>query len=178
MADFKHIIPFILDAEGGYANNPADKGGETMKGITYSVWVSVFGESHGRFMDMSQEDWGQIFKNNYWDAMLGNKINSQRVADLIVDWVWGSGKHFPEKDVQEVLNHSFGTHLATDGVFGQATIDAINTVDDKELYYDLVQRHIQYVNSIVANNPTQEVFLKGWCNRMDSLTKFENNGNN
>src|ERR1017187_7977633 len=103
MADFTHIIPFIKTAEGGWVDNVNDSGGETNKGITYTTWVSFFGADHDRFMAMSDEDWGAIFKKDYWDQMLGDQIQSQRIADIIVDWVWGSGKHYPEADIQDIL---------------------------------------------------------------------------
>ena len=41
--DSKHIQPFILYREGGYANF-ANEGTETMRGIQYTTWVSIFGE--------------------------------------------------------------------------------------------------------------------------------------
>ena len=35
MADYRKLIPFILQQKGGYVNNPADKGEETNKRITW-----------------------------------------------------------------------------------------------------------------------------------------------
>ena len=43
--------------------------------------------------------------------------------------------HYPELDVQEVLNISFAEHLTQDGDFGQATIKAINEVNENDLVY-------------------------------------------
>src|ERR1035437_10952947 len=99
MANGLKIIPFIKIAEGGWVNDPNDAGGETNKGITYSVWIANFGNTHSRFMTMSDADWFLIFKKNYWDKILGDQIKSQRIADMIVDWVWGAGIHYPEADV-------------------------------------------------------------------------------
>lgn len=174
MADFKHVIPFIKKAEGGWVNDPADTGGETNKGITYKVWCTVFGTSnHDRFMKMSDEDWGAIFKPLFWDVMLGDGINSQRIADMIVDWVWGSGKHYPECDIQDILIHTFGQHITEDGNFGPATIAAINAVDEQKEYDAIVAKRFWYLDQIVKAHPTNQRFIKGWQNRMNNLIAFE-----
>lgn len=174
MADSTKIIPFILQAEGGYSITPGDLGGETNKGITYAVWCSVFGnDAHDRFMAMSNDDWSIIFKKLYWDKILGDSINSQRISDFICDWVWNSGIHFPEKDIQEILITSFGQHITADGCFGPATIASINSVDEPTEWADIIARRLQYYESIVAQNPSQDKFLQGWKNRVNNLVAFE-----
>lgn len=176
MADYTHIIPFIKLAEGGYVNNPNDQGGETNEGITYTTWQSVFGDTHARFMTMADADWDQIFKTLFWDAMLGDQINSQRIADIIVDWVWGSGKYYPEADVQDILIHAFGAQIAEDGDFGPQTIAAINAADEPTLWNDLIAKRTWYFNQCVAVRPTNKVFLQGWLNRLNNLVTFETTG--
>jgi len=173
MADFKHVIPFIKKAEGGWVNNPNDTGGETNKGITYSVWCTVFGATHDRFMAMSDTDWGVIFKKLYWDQILGDQINSQRIADLIVDWVWGSGKHYPEADIQDILIHTFGAHISEDGNFGNLTIAALNAAPEQGEWDAIVAKRFWYLDQIVLVNPKDQEFLQGWKNRMNNLIAFE-----
>ena len=38
MADARKLVPFILKWEGGFVNDPADKGGATNKGITLKTF--------------------------------------------------------------------------------------------------------------------------------------------
>ena len=174
MANRNKIIPFIKSAEGGWSNNSLDKGGETNKGITYSVWIKHFGaDAHDRFMAMSNEDWGIIFYNEYWNKILGDKINSQRIANMIVDWVWNCGTYFPEKDIQIILVEIFEKHIVEDGVFGQATIDAINQSDEAMEYQHIIDRRLEYYQQIVDATPSQSIFLKGWQTRVFNLQKFE-----
>ena len=189
MASSIHIVPFIKKAEGGLSKNtndtasknpiPDGSGYHTNKGITWTVWEGVFGnttDSIARFYAMSDSDWNVIFKKLFWDAILGDKINSQRIADLIVDWTWGSGKFYPEEDIQIILNTFFNDHLVVDGCFGQATIDAINSANEPSLWQDIVNKRFDYLQQIVNKNPSQSIYLQGWKNRMNNLIKFEITG--
>ena len=36
--NFNKLINFIFESEGGYSNNPYDKGGKTNYGITHSIY--------------------------------------------------------------------------------------------------------------------------------------------
>lgn len=38
MAKIEPLSKFILSWEGGYVNNPNDKGGATNKGVTIATW--------------------------------------------------------------------------------------------------------------------------------------------
>lgn len=187
MADYKHLPKFILLAEGGEVTDTTDTasvnpcpdgtGVHTNKGITWTVWSSKNGTSQDsidRFHAMSFDDWCLIFKGLFWDKALGDKINSQRIADAIADWLWGSGVHYPELDIQIILDTLFNDHLAEDGCFGQMTVDAINAADEQTLWDDIVARRLKYLKDIVLANPPQIKFLKGWQNRMNNLIAFEN----
>ena len=186
MANYKNIIPFILKAEGGLSKNPADtasqnpvpdgSGFHTNRGITWTVFSGVFGigdDSIKRFYEMNMDDWGTIFKKLYWDQILGDLIISERIAAICVDWIWGSGKHYPEIDIQDILIHVFGQHITEDGNFGQHTIDAINGVDEQKLWDAIVAKRFWYLDQIVLAHPSQSIWLKGWQNRMNELIEFE-----
>ena len=174
MADLKLIIPFIKKAEGGYVNDPLDKGGETMQGITYAVWCSVFGpNAHERFIKMATTDWEQIFKTLFWDKIQGDKINSQRIANTLADWVWGSGLYYPKLNVQIILNF-YGANIKADGIFGNGTLAALNAANEENVYKSLIKKRFDYIENIVSNYPAQIRFIQGWKNRLNALDKFNN----
>lgn len=189
MANYKTLVPFIKRAEGGLTKNPADtassnpvpdgRGYHTNKGITWTVWSGFYGTdaaSIKRFYDMSDDDWGVIFKKLFWNKVLADSIKSQRIADVIVDWVWGSGFHYPEVDIQDILAHTFGEHISVDGQFGPATIAALNESDEQKLWDTIVAKRFWYLDQIVAIHPSNSIFLQGWKNRMNHLIEFEKSG--
>lgn len=183
------LAPFILNAEGGLSNNPKDSASEhpcpymykgvnnwhTNKGIQWSVFSSKYGDSRAiadRFFAMSLLDWDSIFYPFYWMPILGNKINNQYIANMIGDEVWMSGKHSPEKEVQEILDTLFGDNLVTDGDFGEDTIVAINSANQDELYKDITSRRKQMYVDMVSKNINDKEFLNGWLSRVDNLVSY------
>ena len=177
MANYKSLIPFILYWEGGYQKDPNDLSGtDTNKGITYTTWKSVFGDTHDRFMKMVPEDWETIFKNKYWDLMCGDKINYQSIVNLCVDWCWASGRHYPSIDIQDILIHAFGNHITEDGQFGPATVAAINGDDEQRLLSTIIEKRMWYCDQVVLAHPSQQKFIKGWKNRINSLVNFNKTG--
>jgi lysozyme family protein len=171
MANYQLIVPFIIKSEGDWVDNPEDSGGETMKGITYATWQRYYGATYSRFIAMADEDWSTIFKNGYWNVIKGDDINSQKIANTIVDFFWNSGG-YAEVDSQILLNALFSDHLTVDGCFGQLTINAINEADATSFYNALIERRKQFYLDIVEKNPSQKEFLQGWMNRITNLIAF------
>ena len=168
MAEIKKLAPWILKWEGGFVNDPLDKGGATNKGVTIAVWKSQGYDKDGDGdIDVADlklitiEDATNIMKKNYWDRWKADQIKSQAVANTLVDWVWGSGKWgiiIP----QRILG------LKDDGIVGAKTLEAINNAKP-EFLDKLYLARFNFLDGIVASNPSQKRFIKGWKNRMNDL---------
>ena len=165
---------FIKSKEGGLSKETSDtasadkvpdgSGYHTNKGITWTTWKSVFGsglDSIRRFYAMSDEDWGKVYKPLYWDKMGGDKINSQRIADTLVHWAWGSGLEIPSKAIQGIV----GTKQ--DGIIGDKTIDAINNSNEADTFTKIKQAHIDHWNNLLKN--PKYSMNKGWITRLNDL---------
>jgi lysozyme family protein len=175
MANESKMFPFLRKWEGKYANNPADRGGETMIGVTYTLWCSIFGtDCHDRFLAMAPEDWEKCTAY-FWNAVLGDQIISERIAHTMFDWAWGSGKYNPDHDLQHILNVCFHAGLVEDGNPGKLTLDAINSADEPTLWEALKKARFQYYQDCVTAHPQNAEFLNGWNNRMNDLILFEEN---
>lgn len=187
MADAKKLVPFILGWEGGYVNDPDDSGGETNRGITIATWKAAghdcsekipsinttgykgkpvtYKDVTKSLYEMTDEQWFEIFKKKYWDRWKADQIKSQSVANILVDWVWGSGKWgiiIP----QRILG------VTQDGIVGPKTIAALNARDPQELFMQIKNARGQYLEDIIKKTPSNEKFRKGWFNRLNAL-KYE-----
>lgn len=164
MAKAELLKDFILKWEGGFSDHPADRGGATNKGITLATFRQFYGKDStvDDLRSMTDAQWLHIFKTGYWDRWKADDIESQSVANILVDWVWASGV-YGIKEPQKLLG------LTADGIVGPATLKAVNSQDAKEFFEKLKEARISFVERIVASNPSQKVFLNGWKNRINDF---------
>lgn len=193
MANYKSIIPFIFRWEDGVPASwatrplqeqfgkakekglvilPFDKGGPTVCGITYntySQWCKMTGKGKPTaesMVAMTLEDWLSVYKTLFWDKIHGDRIGSQRVADMLVDWCWTSGVPWPVRRVQGILC------IRQDGIVGSQTIYELNCWNGDLLVEDIKKERIDYYEGIAKRNHTQAKFLQGWINRTNDCAKW------
>lgn len=169
MAKAELLKPFILQWEGGFVDDPLDRGGATNKGITIGTFRNFYGKDATveQLKNITDEQWLHIFKSGYWDKWKADDIENQSIADIVVDWAWASGTATSIKQVQKILG------VAVDGIVGKTTLTAINIAVQRSLFVKIHSRRIEFVENIVKRNPSQSRFLKGWKNRINSLTFSE-----
>ena len=173
MAKIELPTPFILKWEGGYVNDSDDRGGATNMGVTIATWRQV-----GYYKDgdgdidvadlrlLTREDViRRVLKPHCWDRWQADKINSQAVANILVDWVWGSGV-YGIKVSQRVPG------VAADGIVGPRTLAAVNAADPRRFFDEIKAERNAFLLRIVESQPAQRKFLRGWQNRLNDL-KYE-----
>jgi lysozyme family protein len=166
MADINLLVPKILKWEGGYVNNPFDKGGATNMGVTLAAWQHL-GHPTATEEDIKSltHDDFKIVLRQYWNQWQADRIENQSIAEILVDWVWGSGI-WGIKIPQQILG------VVADGQVGNKTIEALNAVNPAEFYAKIFQARKEFLAHIVAHNQSQSIFLKGWLNRLNDY-QFE-----
>lgn len=169
MAKAELLKPFILKWEGGFVDDPLDRGGATNKGITIGTFRNFYGKDATveQLKHITDEQWLHIFKSGYWDKWKADDIENQSIADIVVDWAWASGTVTSIKQVQKILG------VAVDGIVGNDTLTAINIAGQRSLFAKIHSRRIEFAENIVKRDPSQARFLKGWKNRINSLTFSE-----
>ena len=189
MANANILLPFILRWEGGFVNDPTDRGGATNKGVTITTWRQVGYDKDGDgdidvddLKLLTNEDVRDlVLVPHYWNRWKADTINDQKIANILVDWVWASGSH-GIKIPQRLLG------VNVDGIVGPKTIEAVNFADPKSLFLAIYDERVKFINNIVERSVseyekkigrkatetellkyTQKRFRKGWLNRLSEL---------
>lgn len=163
MADILKLAPKIAKWEGGYVNDPVDRGGCTNMGVTIGTY-RLYINPNGTCSDLKRMTYDQyaLVLRKYWDRWRADEIDSQKVADILVDWVYHSGT-WGIRIPQQVLG------VKDDGVVGPVTLQAVNDMCANELHTKLWQARKDFLESIVERTPSQGKFLKGWLNRLNDF---------
>lgn len=172
MADIHFLVPKILKWEGGKVDDPLDHGGATNKGVTIATWQAVGYDKDGDgdidkqdLFAITADDFTLVLKK-YWDRWQADRIQNQSIAELLVDFVWGSGK-WGIKIPQRILG------LVDDGVVGSKTILAVNSANQQELFNKLYEARVHFLQDIVVHHPDQQRFIHGWMNRLQDFGTFK-----
>jgi lysozyme family protein len=173
--NYLDAINKVLEHEGGYVNNPLDTGGRTNFGITQATYEKFLGrklssaEADSVMKNMPKGNAVAIYKTMYWDAIQGDKIKQYAIAAIIFDQAVNRGVSAAVKQAQRILG------LAQDGKIGPVTIATLNGVKDTDFIPKYLTESINAYKTIVANNPSQSVFLNGWLKRVESLKSYAAN---
>ena len=190
MASIDKLIPYILKWEGGFVYDPTDRGGATNKGVTIATYEAYCRQKGlprptvEQLKNIPDAHWRDIIKTMYWDKWHADDIHSQKIANILVDWVWLSGVHGIKKP-QALLG------VKADGIVGNKTLSAVNFADPEELFVALYEERVKFINGIVYRSIaayekkigrkatekellkyTQKRFLSGWMNRLNAIKKL------
>lgn len=190
MANVEKLVPFIIQFEAGvtpagltgeklfekarktgYANDPDDLGGATMVGVTIATYKEYCRKKGypvptiDRLRNMTYAQWLDILKTMFWDRWQADKIANQSVAEILVDWVWASGKYgitIP----QQVLG------VTVDGIVGPKTLAALNKQNPAQFFARIVVERKAYIDRICTSRPVNNKYKRGWLNRLNAI-KFQ-----
>ncbi len=189
MADFQKAFQRTMGNEGGYVNDPADKGGETYRGISrrfFPSWpgwenIDSLKKQPGGFPGNAPLAPGlslqvsEFYKVNFWDRILGDAIAVQEVAEELFDDAVNMGIDPAVKFLQEAIcllnrNGAIQADLAIDGKLGLGTLSAMGKIltENNGLRHLLLcinGLQLEYYFNICRRNPSQEKFLRGWIER-------------
>lgn len=171
------VLGAIYANEGGYVNNKNDRGGETIYGVTVAV-----ARAEGYTGPMRQfpkhcsatqpicADF--IYTKRYIDRPGYRPMAA--IEPAVLEELADSGVlHGPSRAsgwFQQTLNQWCGAKLTVDKQVGPGTIGAYRACQTKlgkvaacrVVLNGMDAKQADFFRAIVANNPSQRVFLKGW----------------
>lgn len=144
--------------EGGYVNDPNDKGGETRFGISKRNYPNV------DILNLREEEAAQIYERDYWGAMKCDQMPKCPLRWKLFD----CGVNCGQRTAAKFLQMSFG--LIPDGIIGMDTLNTAKLVMADRTRHDQVLNEfmrilVAHYEAIVQHDPAQNKFLNGWLKR-------------
>ena len=193
MADFDIAYGETEIREGGYVNDPVDKGGETHRGVArkfngdWEGWkiIDQIKVEHPKDFRKRINDNEELvvlskklYRKRYWDPFRGDEIPNQHIANKVFDTGVNQGVSRSIRYLQKglnVLNRNQKNYpdVEADGKFGKQTMSSL--VAFLKLEKDQPDYLLKALNVLQANfyleimkrDSTQERFARGWLNRVD-----------
>ena len=143
---FNQVLHFVLNQEGGFVNDPADKGGATNKGITQGTY-DAYRKGHKlpfqTVKNITDAEVANIYYNNYW-----LKAGCDKMTPVFAVISFDTAVNMGVGRVKEFMQ--VAKYKSTDKF--------------------LLARIGKYVE--FAQNGNQKKFLLGWLNRVFKLIDF------
>ena len=167
------MVDTILAHEGGFVDDPDDRGGATNFGITqltYSKWLDR-PATVADVKAMSVATAREIYLTNYY---FKPRINSlpEAIQPQIFDCSINHGPYRAIKFLQTVCNLAGFGPLSVDGVMGPKTRESVEAAFEAMGEYfinAITDERVHFYHQIVKNDASQQKFLNGWLNRANSF---------
>lgn len=168
------IVNDILRREGGFVDDPTDKGGATNFGVSLrymrGIGLDLDGDGDVDRDDVllvTPEKAAQLFKDDFFYRPKINQLIEYLHAPMF-DFSVHSGPSAAIRALQKACAH-LGYPCTPDGRLGPKTRASVEHLvlehSRKRVINALVAERIQFLHEIVADNPPQKRFLGGWIAR-------------
>jgi len=152
--DFERIIEQVIESEGGYVDDPTDKGGETKYGISKKAYPKE------DIKALTIERAKELYYLHYWKPSKTYLV-PEPLRHVYFDMVVNFGTRGAGKVLQSAINGKYKGAVVVDGRVGPQTLKSI-----KKLEVDRLRAYrVLKFASIVVKNPPQEKFWFGWYRR-------------
>jgi lysozyme family protein len=155
---FDGALALVLEAEGGFVNDPRDPGGATKFGITRATLAAARGRpvSVAAVRALTRAEAGVIYRRLYWNAIRADDLPAG--LDLACfDYAVNSGSGRSVRALQRVLG------VATDGIVGPKTVAAARACDLPQTIRAMTRERVRFLQGL----STWPTFGRGWTSRVN-----------
>lgn len=159
--EFEEAVAELLREEGGYANDPADKGKETKYGISKRSYPDL------DIRNLTVDQAKAIYFRDFWQRLRLSDIPHPRIRAELLDSAVLSGPLFAAECLQRSLA-VLGWPVKRDGRIGPETLAMTRQVcasNPKGLFICLNGFQFMRFVMILEDQPDQLRFAKGWISR-------------
>jgi lysozyme family protein len=151
--NFEECVEIVIKHEGGYVNDPDDRGGETMWGISSKTFPDI------DMRTLTKNEAIEIYRSAFWENLKIQYMHPQ-VRLMIFDCAVNQGPARAGLFLQKACN------INSDGIIGPLTIKAQAEFDPMYLV-DSIARQRQ---EAYFKNTQFQKYGKGWLRRLLDIT--------
>jgi len=166
-SNWKQSFDYMLESEGGFNDDPRDKGnwlpdgrkGCTNLGVTQTTWEFWVGrQSNEKEMrNLTPALVEPMYRRKFWEACSCNNL-PPGVDYLVFDFAVNAGVGCSAKTLQSAVG------VTPDGAIGPLTLAAVSKFNPTELINKFTNEKMAWYKSL--NNATYE---QGWLNRAEMV---------
>lgn len=145
----------LMEFEGGFIDNPNDKGGATKYGISKKQYPDLDIEN------LTIEKAKEIYHRDYWD-----RYKCRFLPDYLSVALFDSVVNSNAKRMIKLLQKALG--VTVDGIIGNETIGAANRLPAKKVLNDFLDLRLEHLMSL----KDWKYFGKGWAARVFKLRNY------
>lgn len=176
------MIADIIRREGGFVDDPADKGGATKHGVSLryarGVGLDLDGDGDVDGEDIrlvTPEKAAELYRKDFFETPRFDRLPAS-IQPLMFDWAVNSGPPRPIMAMQKVLDEvgklTGAWRCEIDGVIGPQTARLAHRADAEMgpfFLNALVEERRAFYQRVAQSDPSQQKFLKGWLARADEF---------
>lgn len=169
MADaVSDLIAALIQREGGYSNNSADRGGPTNWGVTISTLQAWRRQpvSAEDVQALTQEEAAEIYRTLYLKAPGFDQIADPQLQVFMFDFGVNSGQATASRALQTALG------VNADGALGPISFAALNACKNlPALFYKVKCMRYELLLDFIGHDAEQAAFAIGWKNRVQQFNE-------
>jgi lysozyme family protein len=171
ITNFERALSYTLENEGGFINDPLDRGGPTKWGITLATLAKWRQRPSGLddIKNLTPAEMQDIYKAWYWAPLGCELIVDSTISTAMFDIGVVRGIFASAKCAQNVCRKLGANALVVDGHIGPSSIIALNAMPKKEFIYSFTTYAETGFRATAEQRPSQRKFLNGWLARADRL---------
>lgn len=181
-ARFRRAFDRLDQLEGGYADRPNDRGGETYRGISrkwfpaWPGWAKVDAAKArastpaeiDRLLAADAELSDLVlgfYLDEWWAPLRADQLADEYVARALFFFAVNAGRGPAVTALQTAIN-GLGKPLSADGRMGPATLSTANSTPGARLLQAFEAQAARHYLDLVARDPSQADHVAGWLARL------------
>ena len=171
MAQFPAAYDFVMgfeDPEKTYAESTDNNGAGVIAGINQASFPSDFAYINSIFQPQRGPAIARFYDSRFWTPLQLGGLESQDVANRVMDAAVNMGPNTGVKLLQEAVNALHGNSVGVDGLMGPLTREAANARDPEALLAAFRTVRGEYYRRIAIAKPEDQKYLAGWLRRAEA----------